>query len=473
MARLLNGRNGRTLPLGPAGQHSNACVRTKRIAACENYRNRYVKFFIFWMALAIGIPCMAMAASYSLRLRGLLVAALIFSTVMGDVASINFISMENYRGPDRGFEITLTDLIAAALVLALVVRFPRRVQWLPYNSLWLFVLFALAIVSTVQAPEPLFASFTLLKFTRAYLLYWCVVNCLRTDVSRDYIWLSLMAIAAVLTVLTLQQKYIWGLYRIHGPFDHSNTIPLYANLILPLLFMWGLIDKHTGKFRAAITVLAVLGLTFTVVATQSRAGLFLAGMCVMGVLCVANLRLRSARVGIASAVVFLAMALGGAMAADTIIKRIREAPESSAAARDEFNIAARKMAGENLFGVGLNNFSDVLTRTPRYREHITVMQSEEHAGVAHHIYWLTAAEMGYPALVVFVIIIVRFMWLSGHTAWRCKSLQGLMLAAILIGFTALHAQGFLEWALRVTPVTYMLAVVCGLCVAFAQPGQRR
>jgi len=416
---------------------------------------------------------MAMAAMYSMRLRGLLVAALIFSTVLGDVASINFVSMENERGPDRGFEITLTVLIAAALALALVVCFPRRVQWLPYNSLWLFALFALATVSPINAPGPLFATFTLLKFARAYLLYWCVVNCLRTGVSRDYIWLSLVAIAGVLTVLTFQQKYLWGLYRIHGPFDHSNTIPLYVNLILPLLFMWGLVDKRLGKVRAAISVLAVLGLTFTVVATQSRAGLFLAAMGLLGVLCVANLRMRSVRVGIASAVVFLAMALGGAMAADTIIERIRQAPESSAAAREEFNIAARKMAGENLFGVGLNNFSHVLTRTPRYREHILVMQSEEHAGVAHHIYWLTAAEMGYPALAVFVIIVLRFMWLSGYTAWRYTSLHGLLLAAMLIGFTALHAQGFFEWALRVTPVTYMLAVVCGLCVAFAQPGQRR
>jgi hypothetical protein len=433
-----------------------------------------VKYLVFSTMLVGGVPLMAFAAMSSARLRGLLLSLLVFSTVLGDVASINFLSTETYRGPDRGFELTLTDLVALALALAVVARFPRRIRWLPLGTWPMALLFVLAIVSTVNAQAPLLGTFTLFKLVRIYLLFWCVVNVVGTGVSLDYVRYGLVAMGLVMTVLALKQKYVYGMYRITGPFDHSNGIPLYCNLVIPVLLVWGMTDRRLSSAEAALTVFASLGLVFAVVATQSRAGTLLTGLSVALTLVVANARARSPRVSWTTVTLVLIMLAGGALVADTIVQRFREAPESSEQARDEFNVAARRMAGDRAFGVGLNNFSLVLTTVDRYNEHIEVMKGEEQGGVAHHIYWLTAAEMGYVGLFAFLIVLGGFLWRALLGAIRATGLESLLLWGFFIGFVALYLQGTLEWGLRITPMAFQLTICGALTVALsANPRARR
>ncbi len=416
---------------------------------------------------------MIYAALFFKKARGWLFVALVFSTILGDLANINFLSMETYRGPDRGFEVNLSDLIALSLVIFLILRFPGKLNWLPFNSFWMFLFLMLAIVSTLAAPIKILAAFTLFKLIKVYLIFWCIVNTLRTSVNLKYIRYAMVCIGVLITIIALKQKYVDGLYRIYGPFDHSNTIPLYLNLIMPVLLAWGLADKHLKKWQAVLSIGSALGMVFTVVATSSRAGQALAAGGLLGTLVMANFRAKSVRVAAISVILLLAIAAGGIKAADTIIYRMKHAPKSSEEARDEFNIAARKMARDNPFGVGLNNFSHVLTVTPAYNEHIQVMKNEEQAGVAHHIYLLTAAEMGYPGLAVFVIIITRFALLALRGFWRSRSLEGLLLFGFFLGFCALHVSGFFEWALRITPVTYNFAIVSGISVALFETAQKK
>ncbi|MBP1604966.1 MAG: O-Antigen ligase [Acidobacteria bacterium] len=433
-----------------------------------------VKYLVFSTMLVGGVPLMAFAAMSSARLRGLLLSLLVFSTVLGDVASINFLSTETYRGPDRGFELTLTDLVALALALAVVARFPRRIRWLPLGTWPMALLFVLAIVSTVNAQAPLLGTFTLFKLVRIYLLFWCVVNVVGTGVSLDYVRYGLVAMGLVMTVLALKQKYVYGMYRITGPFDHSNGIPLYCNLVIPVLLVWGMTDRRLSSAEAALTVFASLGMVFAVVATQSRAGTLLTGLSVALTLVVANARARSPRVSWTTVTLVLIMLAGGALVADTIVQRFREAPESSEQARDEFNVAARRMAGDRAFGVGLNNFSLVLTTVDRYNEHIEVMKGEEQGGVAHHIYWLTAAEMGYVGLFAFLIVLGGFLWRALLGAIRATGLESLLLWGFFIGFVALYLQGTLEWGLRITPMAFQLTICGALTVALsANPRARR
>jgi len=433
-----------------------------------------VKYLVFSTMLVGGVPLMAFAAMSSARLRGLLLSLLVFSTVLGDVASINFLSTETYRGPDRGFELTLTDLVALALALAVVARFPRRIRWLPLGTWPMALLFVLAIVSTVNAQAPLLGTFTLFKLVRIYLLFWCVVNVVGTGVSLDYVRYGLVAMGLVMTVLALKQKYVYGMYRITGPFDHSNGIPLYCNLVIPVLLVWGMTDRRLSSAEAALTVFASLGMVFAVVATQSRAGTLLTGLSVALTLVIANARARSPRVSWTTVTLVLIMLAGGALVADTIVQRFREAPESSEQARDEFNVAARRMAGDRAFGVGLNNFSLVLTTVDRYNEHIEVMKGEEQGGVAHHIYWLTAAEMGYVGLFAFLIVLGGFLWRALLGAIRATGLESLLLWGFFIGFVALYLQGTLEWGLRITPMAFQLTICGALTVALsANPRARR
>ena len=167
------------------------------------------------------------------------------------------------------------------------------------------------------------------------------------------------------------------------------------------------------------------------------------------------------------------MAIGGLKAADSIMYRFQNAPKSSEEARVEFNHAAHIMADDHVLGVGLNNFSYVLTVESRYNSHIRVMENEEQAGVCHHIYWLTAAEMGYGGLGLFLVLIGRFLWRAGRGALRNRSFEDVLLVGSMMGFCTLHASGFLEWAFRITPVMYQFAIASAFSVALVDLRNRR
>ena len=126
---------------------------------------KYLAFILFALTAT---PVMTLAAMSSARMRSWLLSALVFSTALGDVSNVNFVSMELYRGPERGFELGLTDLISIALATALVLKFRRRLKWLPANSALMALFFTIAAISTVQAQEPLLGVFTLFKALRFF-----------------------------------------------------------------------------------------------------------------------------------------------------------------------------------------------------------------------------------------------------------------------------------------------------------------
>jgi len=432
-----------------------------------------VKDALLAAALVLGVPAMAIAAIWFARVRGYLVSLMIFLTVLGAHGSINLLSHELYRGPDRGFEFTAADLVCWALVIAIVARFPRRIEWFPRNT-WLLALFFLnACVLAVTAAEPLFTAFSLWKCLRIFCLYWCTVNCLRLGARRRYVWLGYAGAAAVLTVLAVEQKYLQGIYRIHGPFDHSNTIPLYANLILPVLLIWGLCDRELPLWKSVASIALSLGLLFTVICTFSRAGIALAAGCFLCSVLWVNLRSSSVRVRVSTLALGLLLTVGVVRVAGPILNRIETAPKASETARDEFNYAAELMLHDHPFGVGLNNFSYVLTTHTAYRARFEAMKNEETAGVAHHIYWLTAAETGYLGLALYLAIVVRFCWSALRGSIRRKSIHGTLLFGVFLGFCALQASGFYEWAFCLTPVMQLFAIQAAIAVSWSavtEPG---
>ena len=427
-----------------------------------------MKYIIFGVFALFAIPATAVLSALSVRMRGVFLAALILSTVLGDLANINFLSMEFYRGPDRGFEVNLADLLTAGLVLGLVVGDAARVKWLPYNSLPFVAFLTVGLVSALISPTPMYGAFTIFKLAKVYVVFWCVANCLRTGTSKRYVWWGFVGIAGVITVLALHQKYVLGLYRVHASFDHSNTIPPYANMILPVLLIWGLVDRELSRVGALVSGVAVLGLLFSVVATFSRAGMALAALGGLSAVIIALRKAPVERSIFAFAAAALALTAGATVAADSLVERFTNAPESSQEARDEFNQAALAMAGDHPLGVGLNNYSAVLTRTERYNRHIEVMEEEETYGVAHHIYWLTAAETGYLGLVLFGWFIFRITWHAGRHGLVSRAPEGALAGGLFLGLCALHLSGLLEWTFRTTPVMYLFAVSCGCVVAFVE-----
>jgi|JI10StandDraft_1071094.scaffolds.fasta_scaffold79404_3 hypothetical protein len=426
-----------------------------------------MKYIAFLLALLGGVPVLTMLSIGSQKRRGQILAVLAASAVLGDATGVNFFSTESYRGPDRGFEVTLTDLLALSLLGALLLKDSARVKWVPTNTIPMAMLYVCGFISLLDASAPLLSAFTLFKGVRLYILYWTVYNTIATGTDIAWLRRGLVAAGLWMSLFAVKQKYLEGLYRIHGTFDHSNGVPLYSNLVIPFLLMTAVSDRRLDRREALATLAAALGLVFSVVTTQSRAGTILSGGLVLGTLLVASWKAPSRRVTRVSWAVMLLLGVGGAMAADTIIRRFQEAPESSEQAREEFNAAALDMARDHPTGVGLNNFSRALTENEGYRSHLEVMKGEEQGGVAHHIYLLTAAEMGWYTLAVFVLALGRFWAVSLWSGFFTKGLDGGIQLAFCFGATALHAQGTLEWGFRVTPIVYQFLILAGAAMAHA------
>lgn len=407
------------------------------------------------------------------RFREWLVALLLVSTCFGTLGKINFVSLETYRGPDRGFEVTLTDLIALSLNIALLAKFRQKLVWVPPRTILVALFLLWCTVSTILSPMPLYGAFTLFKLFRVCALYWCVVNMLEIGTQLKGVWIGLTGVSLIMTVLALKQKYINGYYRVPGPFDHSNTIPLFVNLIIPVLLIWALADKHLKLWESILSLVGSLGMVFCVIATYSRAGIALAGLCLLIALAATNLRGLNPRSLAVSAVVVVLILVGAAKATDSIVKRVKTAPKSSEEAREEFNAAAHQMLADHHTGVGLNNFSYILTTRTSYNRFLKVMKDEGQAGVCHHIYNLTAAELGYPGLTMFLILIFSFVWTALRWSFLSREFESKLLFGFFLGALALHIQGLLEWGFRITPVMQMFVMTSAMIIGLSRIVMRK
>jgi len=436
-----------------------------------------MKYILFAAASLFGIPLMTFASVTFPRVKHLLLSLLIFSLMLGDKVSINFVSMEQYRGPVRGFEVTFADLICIALFFTLIISQTRNIKWIPKAFIPALIYFIYSAATVVTSTEPIFGQFALFQLIRAGLLFWCVYNLIYTERgSREMleaVWLGFVLVGIVIALITFKQKYIDGYFRVPAFFDHSNTIPSYLILSLCVILVWGMADKQLSLIKFAASMAASLGMLFAIFSTGSRAGYAVAAGSVVAALVVTNFRKRRVagiglfRIRLATAVISISVLIGGAMVIDTVIERFREAPEASATAREEFNIAAEMMASDYLTGVGLNQYSRVLTYQEEYRDHFVVMANELQGGVAHHIFLLTAAELGYPGLIIFIVLLLRIFFAVLARGLRWRTFHQLLLLGTAAGLGAFYALGFLEWVFRQTPVLYQFVITAAFGLSLA------
>lgn len=424
-----------------------------------------MKYIIFTIALVIGVPSMTGVSLVSSKLRNLLFAGMIVTFLFGSKFSINIMSMEYYRGPVRGFEVTLADLICMAQILTIILRSANRVVWFPRFFLPLFTFFLFSIFNVYQSDYAIYGWFVIWQLFRVGMLYWCVFNFFVTQDcstgSLSAIWLGYVGTGIIIFAITFKQKYLDGIYRAWAFFDHSNTVPSFVLIILCGLLVWGLYDRRLSMITFLLTLFASLGLVFATFSTGSRTGMVTAAGSVVCALVIANRGGSSSRLRLATIFMVVAMGIGGLMVVDTLIDRFLNAPESSEEARNEFEIAAVMMADDHQYGVGLNQYSQVLTMEEQYRKHIQVMKNETQGGVAHHIYLLTAAEMGYTGLYAFIVIIGLFEVSMIWYGLRWRTLEERLLLGLSVGILVFYLIGLYEWVFRQSPVLYQYVMAVG------------
>jgi O-antigen ligase len=443
--------------------------------------------FASWLGLMTllgGVPaCMALLL-FLPRLQPVMLGVMAFATCHIKKPFYQEIGYVAYRGTDRGFGVTVPDLIFLGFALYLASGAARRrLVWWPYNtSLWVMLLAVLA-ASCLASPLPLYGAFTFFKFVRAFILFWVIVNVVTTRADVLAVCWGLFAAVLLQGTIVLWARYVTGavVNRALGSFPHPNTLSMYVSLIMPVALALALCREIRGRLLwGALAVVAVGAIC--VLFTKSRAGLavMLAGLgSVAAVTSVTHPNGRVLTVFSAGGVLALIL---GIVAGPTVVRRFQTAPKESEMTRVYFNAAAKHMAADHTFGVGLNLFSWAVENTDYYwdvyQDHADDLNRDEfreskegasRLGTAHHIYYLFAGETGWGGMVIFILFILRFSWrtLSAWFRQRDPVLQACLLG-LLAGTACVHVQGLLEWALRQTQLLYLYTLACGLAVAIAR-----
>lgn len=417
-----------------------------------------MKWVVFLFALGAVVPWLGAQAGRSGKVRRWLVVAMALELFAPH--HINLISDEHYRGDSRGIEITTVDLLALSLWVGQRARGRQGGLLAPFFApRWLYMAAALASLSAT--PDVLRSSYSVWKLARMFFYFSTLSGAFR-ELALSQAFLDGLGYGVLWQgALSLYQKYALHAVRVVGSQSHPNSLAMLVNLIAPTAFSLMLGGQSRGWAWGVVAAAAMCD-----VFSLSRGGMMMFLLSCAMVVAMSMLRGPSTRK------IRILAALGAAGAAallkslDTIIQRFLLAPKESELARKLFNQAAKAMADEHPFGVGINMYSFVLDHGG-YADRLNIEPGDRN-GIAHHIYWLTAAEVGYVGVAAYALILLSAL-LSALRLARVKGVEGEVGVGIAAGLVVTYTQGFAEWIARQTTMAYafwgLAAVASGRLLA--------
>jgi len=431
--------------------------------------------YLFFATAVLGIvPMTIFMVCYRRFIRwgmlGLILPLCIYNTT-----AINFFSnalvavggktimAEGYRGTSRGLEISLVYIVAAALLLAFfILRGQRRIcpDW---GSRLYALYFILSIPSALNAPNLLVYSFELWKMAMIHLVFMAVYYYLEFyDGDIDIIFYGVAMLVTWNFILVLY-GYMTGVYRAQGVFPHPNSMAMYM-MIAGLLFFARSFNRSEGR-KTAIFIAAFAMASFAIARTYSRGAIFCYPIGIFITLLCSLWGGRSPHKTRYLAFIIPVALIAVILLTPKIIERFENAPKASGEARKQFAQAAVNMIRDKKWiGVGLNNWSILISPPYHYTEHReqsffnendenavveTIYQDELEGGIVETIYLLVGAECGIPCLLA-LLSWFGYYWVSSFRLLKLlRRTEYFYLPAGVFGaLTAVFMQSALEWVLK-------------------------
>ncbi len=423
-----------------------------------------LKYIIFFTVLILGVPFNYMMVKKYPKYEKVLWFLLLFFTC--NMIDINFVSMEEYRGTSKGFEIGMVDIVVFSLLAVVIGRKDKYPIKRPPGTFLYFTYFFFSLLSLVNSDVLVYSFFELWKMLRMYIFFYVVYNMIRRFEDITELMVSISLITIFITYVVLKQKYLMGIFQTYGPFPHQNSLVLYM-IIFGAMLLSILLNKEDGKLFYWLPVFGMAGID--IISTLSRGGMAMFALAVFIVFFLSySSKFTLRKLGIT----FLFLALGSGVlykAMDTITERVETAPEESLDVRVQLAIAAQKMANDKILGVGLNNFGLKINDPYPYGNHIPKKDAYEKGGLVETIYLMIAAETGWHNLGVFIIFILYFYGKNVRNYFRLKGSQYRYIPiGIAGGLTAIYIQSTLEWVLKQTNNFYQLMFVFAVIAAVSK-----
>lgn len=452
-----------------------------------------MKDLIFVVGFFVTVPVGIVAAYLSPRIREFVFFAMVFSTTTTHRLDINFMSREMYRGSTRGIEFSYFDFLSVVLLVSclLAPQGAKKLSRWPAGLGFLLAYVAYCVFNIAICDPKLFGMFEFVKILRGLVVFLAVA--LYVSKPRDLAVLALGLCAATIHVtgVAFVERYLWGVNRIPGPFEHSNEFSQYCCIAAPVLAAVAASDRHAYIRWLCMACAAALGIC--VILTICRTGVATYAfvmMCVVGMVSGLALTPRKAVVGVliligAAAVVY--------KASDSLMSRY-----SGTSLEDEYfgedtqgrgmylRIAA-EIVRDHPLGIGLNNWSYIVSEVyyPRigrpsvsYDGTDVDTQSLSRAEYthmlavpAHNLAALTIGELGVPGFIIFYLMWGRWFQMGLKFVWERRpqivSRYGL---GAFFGLLASFFHCMTEYGFRHVHIFFLVHILAGaLSAAYAMP----
>ncbi|HXT42234.1 MAG TPA: O-antigen ligase family protein [Candidatus Angelobacter sp.] len=441
-----------------------------------------LKDLIALCLIALAIPASVTVLCFSERTRDAAFVCMTFGSAITDKLDVNFVTRYWYRGTTRGFEFTVVDILAIAILVSILLA-PRAGQprWFWPAGLGAMMFYSLYCCFSVAISDPkLFGLFELSKVARGILIFLAAAMFVRTERELGLLVLAVGCAVCFEGALSFRQRYLMGIYRVTGNLDHANSLSMFLCTVAPVF-----VAAATSNLHRLIRVFSCLCLgvaAATILLTISRAGIPTFALVVLGAAawCV-SLRITLRKI-LASLLVCL---LAGGLVYkswDTLKERFTDSPVETEYSAEQFESRAfyfwiaKEILSDRFFGVGLNNWSWWVSTEygPRlgvpyegYPSTNDAPSKESLAGFvfappAHNLGVLTAGELGWPGLIVFAFVWLRWFWIGAGFLWRrSPAAMHRMGTGFLFSICGIFLQSLTEWVYHQTQILFTFHILLG------------
>lgn len=407
---------------------------------------------------------------------------LVAGTALTEKLDINFVSRYWYRGTTRGFEFTMIDVLAISLLAsALLLPRPGQKRWYWPATLGAMLLYFLYCCFSVAIAEPkLFGLFELSKILRAIIVFLAAALFVQGRRELGILVLALGCAVCFEGALAIKQRLLGGAYRVTGSLDHPNSLSTYLCTAAPVFIAAAASDfpKQLRRFCFVCISVAAVAVMFTV----SRAGVPIFGLVMLGtaLFCVSwriTVRKLCAAVVVCAAVTALFY-----KSWDILKQRYDQATfeqeylDEQADGRGRYLRQAKVIVDERLFGVGLNNWSYWVSKSfgarlgimyedyddIEYQPSKEILSSIHYAAPAHNLGAITVGELGWPGLIVFAFVWLRWLQTGLGFLWkRSPAAMHRLGVGIFFGTCGIFLESLFEWVYRQTQILFVFHLLLG------------
>ncbi|WP_075087117.1 hypothetical protein [Verrucomicrobium spinosum] len=145
-------------------------------------------------------------------------------------------SVETYRGHTKGYEISLIEVLALALIVA-VRRSAPQLGRKGVPGLWLYLLWCtVSLASAIDCAMPSYAWMAATRFFKGALIFAAAALCLRDEDDARYAVGGLALALFHHGLLCLKMRLLDGSWQVKGWFEHQNPMAMWCYLgALPVL----------------------------------------------------------------------------------------------------------------------------------------------------------------------------------------------------------------------------------------------